>query len=88
MDTIEQPASEWSWQGFAGPQAAAQAAYDAIVIGPEIGARVPYTGGPVAVNTRRTLFAFGVQTRTGSPIPVPPGMDELNPAMVGRMLGA
>lgn len=78
----------WVWQGFFGPMAAAIAAYSAITINDRVGVLIPAFDGPMPVDTGGAMGMFAVQTRPHDPMPVPAGMFEADPAMVGRMVGA
>lgn len=88
-ETPEAPA--WRWQGFYGPMAAAVAAKaltDAMGP-PDVAAWVPVQGeAPMPVDPDGTDGMFAVAVRPDEPIPVPDGVKEANPAMVGRMIGA
>jgi hypothetical protein len=81
----------WAWQGFEGPTAAVTAAkvtHDAMDIS-EVGAVVPARGQPpFAWNVAGTRAMFAVHTRVTSPLPCPPGLEEADPALVGRLVGA
>lgn len=78
----------WVWQGFFGPMSAASTAYSAVAIGAEVGVLVPAQGGPMPVDTGGSMGMFAIQTRPSDPKPVPAGMFEADPAMVGRLVGA
>lgn len=78
----------WTWQGFFGPMAAAVTAWDGVTIGGAVGVRVPLEGGPMPVDTAGAMGMFAVQTRPDTPMGVPAGLYEADPAMVGRMVGA
>lgn len=80
--------SEWVWQGFYGPMAAAQAAYASVQIGPLVGALVPLQGGPMPVDGENADGMFAVQTRADALMATPTGLKQANPAMVGRLVGA
>jgi hypothetical protein len=88
-DTMdEQDAPLWVWQGFYGPMAAAQSAYAAVQIGPDLGVLVPAEGGPMPVDDDSEDGMFAVQTRPGSLMETPVGMKAARGDMVGRMVGA
>ena len=81
--------SEWVWQGFYGPNAAATTAKVITDQDMRAGAWVPVQGDPpMPVDVGGTQAMFAVMTRKGAPIPTPSGLLEANSAMVGRMVGA
>jgi len=81
--------TEWVWQGFFGPMAAAVAGKAITDADSRAGVWVPLQGDPPrAVDTTGTMGMFAVQTRAGQPIPTPPGLLAADPGMVGRMVGA
>jgi len=81
--------SEWVWQGFFGPMAAATAAKASTDTDPRIGVWVPLPGEPPQrVDRNGTMGMFAVQTRRNNPVETPLGVLEAEPAMVGRMVGA
>jgi hypothetical protein len=80
--------SEWVWQGFYGPKAAATAAKAIIDQDMRAGAWVPVQGQPpMLVDVGGTQAMFAVQTRRGNPIPTPAGLMQAVPNMVGRIVG-
>lgn len=81
MSETEAPA--WAWQGFFGPMAAAQAAWEGVTLGGAVSVLVPLQGGPMPVDEDGEDGMFAVQTRPEAPMPVPAGMYEADPAMVG-----
>lgn len=88
-DEPEAPA--WVWQGFFGPMSAAIAGklITDDLPGEVAGVKVPLPGdAPVSVDLTGSMGMFAVQTRPHDPMPVPAGMFEADPAMVGRMVGA
>jgi hypothetical protein len=85
---IDTPAPEWVWQGFYGPMAAAQDAWDGVQLGAVVGVLVPLEGGPMPVDDDGEDGMFAVQARPGAPMPRPAGMKVARPDMVARMVGA
>lgn len=82
-------ASEWVWQGFFGPMAAAAAAKATTDADARVGVWVPLPGEPPQrVDKAGTTGMFAVQTRRSAPVETPAGVMEAEPAMVGRMVGA
>lgn len=79
----------WVWQGFVGPMDAAIAAKAVSDAAPaeRLGVRVPLPGLPPVAATP-SLGMFAVQSRPDDPWPVPEGMEEAQPAIVGRLVGA
>lgn len=80
--------SEWGWQGFFGPMVAAQTAWAAVQIGPNVGVLVPLEGRPMPVDLGGVMGMFAVQTRLDAPMTTPNMMMQADPAMVGRLVGA
>lgn len=78
----------WVWQGFFGPMPAAVTAWSGVTFGERVGVLVPAQTGPMPVDTGGSMGMFAVQTRPHDPMPVPAGMYEADPSMVGRMVGA
>ena len=78
----------WVWQGFFGPMAAAQAAWAAVVLGPQVGVLVPLEGGPMPVDMGGVMGMFAVQTRPENPLSRPANMYEADASLVGRLVGA
>lgn len=81
----------WVWQGFFGPAArAAQAkiAVDDLPAG-TVGVVVPERGAPPrAVDRAGALSMFAVQVRPSETLPIPDGLFEAEPDIVGRLVGA
>lgn len=95
MDEQQAEPIRWVWQGFFGPTEAAVAAYATVQkgldqggTGFDVGMKVPEENGPMLVDKGGVMAMFAVQTRPWSPMPVPEGMFEADPAMVGRLVGA
>ena len=83
---MQQPA--WAWQGWFGPMAAVTAAKAITDQDTRAGAWVPLPGlPPAAVNLAGTVGMFAVMTRPNAPIPKPAGLEEADPAIVGRLVG-
>ena len=81
--------SEWVWQGFYGPKAAATTAKAVTDQDMRAGVWVPMQGEPpMLVDVGGTQAMFAVQTRQSDPIPTPGGLLAADPTMVGRMVGA
>jgi hypothetical protein len=80
--------SEWVWQGFYGPMASAQAAWEGVTVGASVGVLVPLEGGAMPVDEDGEDGMFAVQTRANAPMPKPAGMKIARPEMVARMVGA
>lgn len=81
--------SEWVWQGFFGPMAAAAAGKLLADADARAGVWVPPPGEPPrAVDVGGVMGMFAVQTRPEAPIETPAGLMQADPAMVGRMVGA
>lgn len=86
---MSENASEWVWQGFYGPKAVAIAAKALTDLDMRAGVWVPPQGkSPMPVDEAGEDAMFAVQTRRGNPIPIPAGLKEAHPAIVGRMIGA
>ena len=80
---------EWSWQGFLGPATIAAASKEEADRDTRCGARVPIYGqAPLALDVGQTQGIFAVMTRKNDPIPTPPGLLQVNPAIIGRMVNA
>ena len=81
--------SEWVWQGFYGPKAAAITAKAITDKDMRAGAWVPMRDEPpMIIDVSGTQAMFAVQTRRSNPIPKPTGLLAADPTMVGRMVGA
>lgn len=92
--------SEWVWQGWFGPMPAAIAAKAITDADSRAGAWVPMSGDAPKLMTPdmwdvvglppqpAPYGAFGALTRPNAPMPTPPGMEEADPAIVGRLVGA
>ena len=83
--------SEWVWQGFEGDVAAVTAAKVVIEQLPveTVGVVVPVKGEPPRPwNLAGTRAIFAIQTRTDAPIECPEGLEEADPTIVGRLVGA
>lgn len=80
----------WRWQGFFGPMAAAVAAkLVSDADSARCGAWVPPPGQPpVPVDTSGTFGMYAVQVRPENPLPVPAGLAEAQPDLVGRLVNA
>lgn len=81
--------SDWVWQGWFGPMPAAVAAKAITDADSRAGVWVPVQGAPPAsVNRSGTIGMIAVLTRANAPISTPHGMEEADPAIVGRLVGA
>lgn len=84
---------DYARRGFEGPfevAAAQKAIYEAFLAGtpPDVGAILPPVGEPpMPWNVSGTKAMFAVWVRPGVDLPVPEGMDEADPSIVGRLVG-
>lgn len=83
--------SEWVWQGWFGPMAAAvagKALTDALP-SEVAGVKVPLPGDPpVSVDVGGEVGMFAIQTRPNAPVAAPEGLQAARPDMVGRLVNA
>lgn len=88
-ETTKPDPQEWVWQGWFGPMADAAVAKAMTDIDSRAGVWVPLPGDPPArVDLAGTMGMWAVQTRRSAPIPLPDGVMEADPAIVGRLVGA
>ena len=87
-DENNESLNEWVHQGFFGPKEDVVAAKVLVDNDKRVGAWIPPQGAPpITVDVAGTQAMFAVLTRRENPVPVPPGLMEANPFMVGRMVG-
>ena len=85
--------TDYARRGFEGPYdiaVAEKARHEAMMAGtpPDIGAILPLAGEPpMPWNVAGTKAMFAVWVRPGVSLPVPEGMDEADPSIVGRLVG-
>lgn len=88
------PEPEFAWRGFAGPAAdaiAGKAAHEAMMamIPPPIAAVAPPAGAPpMAWNKAGTQLTYAVMVRRGATIATPAGLEEVDEAIVARVVNA
>lgn len=88
IDENSEYLNDWVYQGFFGASEDATSAKVVADNDPRVGAWIPPQGEPpIHVDLGGTEAMFAVLTRRGNPLPVPTGLKEANPSMVGRMVG-
>jgi hypothetical protein len=80
----------WRRRGFFGPWAVAVAAKQGFETDARVGAMVPVAGEPPIVvdPATQTTGMFGIWDRASGAVPVPEGMYEADPDLVGRFISA
>lgn len=92
MDPDPEPPAdpgEWRRRGFFGPWLMAETRKTALVGDPRIGAMLPPAGEPPIVVDpgTGTTGMFAIWDRATDPLPVPVGLVEAAPDLVGRLVG-